>query len=183
MSFVHSSIHLVWWPRFIKWWFVLLNFIGYMWTTTHKEERYTYLQQQTSVATVRALHVGHSSRAETKHGGASGSLADWNRRVWVRHEPNFYKEILIFFCLNTLVFKSSLTSRLLHLSVSVSVSVSLRLLRSISLTGILLHLLDRALLHWTLLWFPLKYTDSFKWVLCNIARSVQIICPIQLKGG
>lgn len=65
-------------------------------------------------------------------------------------------------CLSSLVLKSTLTSRLLHLSVSVSVSVSLRLLHSISLTGTLLHLLDHALLYWTLLWFPLKYTDSFK---------------------
>lgn len=52
---------------------------------------------------------------------------------------------------------------LLPLSVSVSVSVgivnaiSLRLMHSVSLAIILLHLLNHALLHWTLLWFPLKH--------------------------
>lgn len=56
------------------------------------------------------------------------------------------------------------------LTLCLSVGVSIGILNTISLrrrhftcrTIILLHLLNRALLHWTLLWFPLKYRSNEK---------------------
>lgn len=41
-------------------------------------------------------------------------------------------------------------------TVCVSISVSVGFVNTVGLTVILLHLLN-ALLHWTLLWFPLKF--------------------------
>ncbi len=75
-----------------------------------------------------------------------------------------------------------LTSVLLSVSVSVSVgcvnTVGLRLLRSVRLNSVLLHLLNHALLHWTLLWFPLKHRQvgsNETRLLWNLYRSVQSI--------
>lgn len=67
------------------------------------------------------------------------------------------------------------TPMLLSVSVGFVNTVSLRLLHSVSLARILLHLLNVALLHWTLLRFPLKKAGSFNWtiLLCNLRRSAQ----------
>lgn len=86
------------------------------------------------------------------------------------------------------ISKHCIAYLLLSVSVSVSVgfvnTVGMRLLCSISLTSILLHLLNHALLHWTLLWFPLRHRQvgSNETVsLWYLYRSVQFIFITQLK--